>query len=90
MDYEAATRYLISLGNEIRASSLDPAYAARLGLENIGQLLDDLGRPQEAYPTVLIGGTNGKGSVAAMLETIARAAGLRSGLYTSPHLVEIN
>jgi dihydrofolate synthase/folylpolyglutamate synthase len=90
MDYAAATRYLISLGNEVRASSLDQAHAAKLGLENITALLEDLDRPQDAYPSVLIGGTNGKGSTAAMLESVARASGLRSALYTSPHLVEIN
>ena len=89
MDYAAATRYLISLGNEVRASTADTVYAAKLGLENITVLLDDLGRPQDAYPSVLVAGTNGKGSVAAMLDAVLRAAGLRSGLYTSPHLVEI-
>jgi dihydrofolate synthase/folylpolyglutamate synthase len=90
MNYAEATRYLISLGNEVRASSLDSAQAAKLGLENITELLEDLGRPQDTWPSVLVGGTNGKGSTAAMLETVARAAGLRTGLYTSPHLVEIN
>ena len=89
MDYAAATRYLISLGNEVRASSMDTVHAAKLGLENVTELLEDLGRPQDAYPTVLIGGTNGKGSASAMLDAVLRAAGLRSGLYTSPHLVEI-
>lgn len=90
MNYAEATRYLISLGNEIRAASLDSAQCAKLGLENITKLLDDLGRPQNAVPSVLVGGTNGKGSSAAMLEAVLRSAGLRSGLYTSPHLVEIN
>ena len=90
MDYSQATRYLISLGNEVRASTADGVAAAKLGLENITVLLDDLGRPQDSYPSVLIAGTNGKGSVAAMLEAILRAAGLRPGLYTSPHLIEIN
>jgi len=90
MNYAEATQYLISLGNEIRASSLDSAQSAKLGLENITKLLDDLGRPQDAVPTVLVGGTNGKGSSAAMLEAVLRSAGLRAGLYTSPHLVEIN
>ena len=90
MDYPAATRYLISLGNEVRAASLDSAQAAKLGLENITELLADLGWPQDAYPSVLVGGTNGKGSTAAMLEAVVRAARLRSALYTSPHLVEIN
>jgi dihydrofolate synthase/folylpolyglutamate synthase len=90
MNYAEATRYLISLGNEVRATSLDQAQVAKLGLENITALLTDLGRPQEAFPSVLVGGTNGKGSVAAMLEAALRSAGLRTGLYTSPHLVEIN
>ena len=88
MDYAGATRYLISLGNEIRASASDNVH--KLGLENITELLEDLGRPQDACPSVLVAGTNGKGSVGAMLEAMLRAAGLRSGLYTSPHLVEIN
>ena len=90
MNYAEATRYLISLGNEIRASSLDSAQAAKLGLENITELLEDLGRPQDTYPSVLISGTNGKGSVAVMLDAVLREAGLRTGLYTSPHLIEIN
>ncbi|MCH7978814.1 MAG: bifunctional folylpolyglutamate synthase/dihydrofolate synthase [Acidobacteria bacterium] len=88
MDYAGATRYLISLGNEIRASASDTVQ--KLGLGNITELLEDLERPQEAYRSILVAGTNGKGSVAAMLDAVLRAAGLRSGLYTSPHLVEIN
>jgi dihydrofolate synthase/folylpolyglutamate synthase len=89
MDYNQATRYLISLGNEIRASTADGIAAAKPGLTNITALLNELDNPQLRYPCVLIAGTNGKGSVAAMLESILRAAGLRTGLYTSPHLVEI-
>ena len=54
MNYAEATRYLISLGNEVRASSLDSAQAAKLGLENITTLLEDLGRPQDEYPSVLV------------------------------------
>jgi len=90
MDYTQATRYLISLGNEIRAATADGVQAAKFGLENISVLLEELDRPQDAFPSVLIAGTNGKGSVAAMLEAVLRSAGLRTGLYTSPHLVEIN
>jgi dihydrofolate synthase/folylpolyglutamate synthase len=89
MDYNQATRYLISLGNEVRASGADGVAAAKLGLENITALLSDMGNPQLRYPCVLVAGTNGKGSVAAMLESVLRAAGLRTGLYTSPHLIEI-
>ena len=61
----------------------------KFGLENIGALCAALGNPQRAYPTVIIAGTNGKGSVAAMVETGLRAAGVRTGLYTSPHLVRL-
>jgi dihydrofolate synthase / folylpolyglutamate synthase len=89
MNYAEATRYLISLGNEIRAAGAE-GVAAKLGLENITPLLADLNNPQNSYPSVLIAGTNGKGSVSAMIESVLREAGLRTGLYTSPHLVEIS
>ena len=89
MDYSQATRYLISLGNEVRASTAYGVAAAKLGLENISVLLEEMDGPQHRYPIVLVAGTNGKGSVAAMLEAILRQSGLTTGLYTSPHLVEI-
>ncbi|HSE92918.1 MAG TPA: folylpolyglutamate synthase/dihydrofolate synthase family protein [Methylomirabilota bacterium] len=59
----------------------------RPGLERIEGLLAALGHPESRYAIVQVGGTNGKGSVAAMLATILKAAGRRVGLYTSPHLV---
>jgi dihydrofolate synthase/folylpolyglutamate synthase len=62
----------------------------RLGLEGIERLLERGGRPDRAFPSVLIAGTNGKGSTAAHLASIFRAAGLKTGLYTSPHLVRFN
>jgi dihydrofolate synthase/folylpolyglutamate synthase len=65
-------------------------FGIKLGLDNIRALLELLERPDRAYPAVLVGGTNGKGSVAAMLESMVRAHGLRSGLFTSPHLVRPN
>ncbi|ADW20774.1 MULTISPECIES: folylpolyglutamate synthase/dihydrofolate synthase family protein [Thermus] len=58
------------------------------GLERIRVLLARLGNPQEAYPVALVGGTNGKGTVARALAAILEEAGLRVGLYTSPHLVD--
>lgn len=58
------------------------------GLERIQALLVRLGNPQEAYPVALIGGTNGKGTTARALAAILEEAGLRVGLYTSPHLVD--
>ena len=64
-------------------------FGIKLGLENIRILVDALGRPQDAWRSVHIAGTNGKGSVAAMVERGFRAAGLRTGRYTSPHLSTI-
>ena len=61
----------------------------KLGLSQITRLLDELGRPERAYRTVTVAGTNGKGSVTAMIERGLRAAGHRTGRYTSPHLVGI-
>jgi len=65
-------------------------FGVKLGLDNIRALLDLLGHPEAAYPSILVGGTNGKGSVAAMAESIMGAAGLRTGMFTSPHLVRPN
>src|SRR5256712_1403346 len=59
----------------------------RQGLDRIEGLLDALGRPEQRYRLIQVGGTNGKGSVAAMLAAILKSAGHRVGLYTSPHLV---
>jgi len=61
----------------------------RLGFERIQTLSRFLGYPERKYPAVHIAGTNGKGSTAAMLAAIAKASGLRTGLYTSPHLVHV-
>ncbi|HEY0704564.1 MAG TPA: folylpolyglutamate synthase/dihydrofolate synthase family protein [Candidatus Acidoferrales bacterium] len=94
--YDQAIHALFSLGKELaspRQPALSAAQGARVqkfGLENISALAEALGRPHLAVPCVHIAGTNGKGSTAAMLESILRAAGLRTGLYTSPHLESIN
>jgi dihydrofolate synthase/folylpolyglutamate synthase len=61
----------------------------RLGLERIEALLAALGHPEAGLPVVHVGGTNGKGSVAALTAAILQAAGLRTGLYTSPHLLDV-
>jgi dihydrofolate synthase/folylpolyglutamate synthase len=58
------------------------------GLEAIQALSDRLGHPERRYPSLHIGGTNGKGSTAAMTAAMLQAAGYRTGLYTSPHLVD--
>jgi dihydrofolate synthase/folylpolyglutamate synthase len=88
MNYDAAVRYLLSLGRELAAPT--QAAAAKFDLENISVLSERLGRPDRAYPSAHIAGTNGKGSTAAFLESILRHAGFRTGLNTSPHLEKIN
>lgn len=88
MNYDAAVRYLLTLGRELAAPT--QAAAAKFDLENITVLAERLGRPDRVYPSAHIAGTNGKGSTAAFLESILRHAGFRTGLYTSPHLERIN
>ena len=61
----------------------------RFGLKAITELLSRLGNPQNSYKTILIAGTNGKGSTAAMTASILSSAGYKVGLYTSPHLVDV-
>ena len=61
----------------------------KFGLENMSKLAAELGHPHQRFPSVLVAGTNGKGSVTAMVEAGLRAAGFRSARYTSPHLVRL-
>jgi dihydrofolate synthase/folylpolyglutamate synthase len=63
-------------------------FGMKLGLENITRFLETLACPQHKYRTIHLAGTNGKGSCAAMLAAILRRAGYRTGLFTSPHLVD--
>jgi dihydrofolate synthase/folylpolyglutamate synthase len=63
-------------------------FGIKLGLENIRGLLEALGDPRKGLSFLHVAGTNGKGSVCAMLDAILRASGRRTGLYTSPHLVD--
>jgi dihydrofolate synthase/folylpolyglutamate synthase len=65
-------------------------FGIKLGLETIGNILDNLGRPQDNFDALHIAGTNGKGSIAATLTAVLAAAGYTTGLYTSPHLVRFN
>ena len=60
----------------------------KFGLENVTELLHRIGDPHKAFRMVHVGGTNGKGSVSAMMESVLRKAGHRTGLYTSPHLID--
>lgn len=61
----------------------------RFGIDRMEHLVAELGHPERSFPVIHIAGTNGKGSVSAMVESILRAAGCRTGLYTSPHLVKL-
>ena len=88
MNYEDSVGSLLTLGRELAAPQ--QARVQKFGLENISVLAADLGNPHRAIPCAHIAGTNGKGSTAAILESILRDAGLRTGLYTSPHLERIN
>jgi dihydrofolate synthase/folylpolyglutamate synthase len=88
MNYDAAVRYLLSLGRELAAPT--QAAAAKFNLKNMQILAERLDHPERSYPSAHIAGTNGKGSTAAFLESILRQAGFRTGLNTSPHLEKIN
>jgi dihydrofolate synthase / folylpolyglutamate synthase len=88
MNYEESVRAVLALGREMAAPQ--QARAAKFDLANIRTLAEFLGNPQQKIPCAHIAGTNGKGSTAAMLDSILRAAGMRTGLYTSPHLERIN
>ena len=94
MTYDEALERLAALGPELRTGRAagDSATAVRrkFSLEHIRALLGALGEPQQSFASVLIAGTNGKGSTAATLASITNAAGIKTGLYTSPHLVRVN
>ena len=79
MSFADACRYLF------------PRQAGRIkwSLEPTFELLEALGHPERQFPTIHVGGTNGKGSVASTLAEVMRAAGFRTGLYTSPHLLSL-
>src|SRR5215469_1156810 len=85
MSYETAVASMFALGHELAHTPSD-----KFDLAHMRVLLEALSHPERAFPSVLIAGTNGKGSTAATLASILRASGLKTGLYTSPHLVRIN
>ncbi len=92
MQYEEALETLAALGPELRtgAALAGVAPPRKFSLDHIRTLLHALGNPQMRFRSVLIAGTNGKGSTAATLASILAAAGVRTGLYTSPHLMRVN
>ncbi len=77
--FEEVRDFLFSLKNQ----------GSRYGIDRMRLLSAALGHPERAFPCIHVAGTNGKGSTSAMIEAILRAHGLRTGLYTSPHLVHL-
>ena len=91
MTYVEAMEKLAALGPEMQTMRLGATVAPRkFSLDHIRAMLRELGQPQTRFPSVLIAGTNGKGSTAATLAAIANAAGIKTALYTSPHLVRVS
>jgi dihydrofolate synthase/folylpolyglutamate synthase len=85
MSYETAVSRMYALGHELAQT---PAH--KFDLAHMRVMLQAMNRPERRFPSVLIAGTNGKGSTAATLASILQASGLRTGLYTSPHLMRLN
>jgi dihydrofolate synthase/folylpolyglutamate synthase len=85
MSYQQTVEQLYALGHELAST---PSH--KFDLAYVRQILEALGHPERRFPSVLIAGTNGKGSTAATLASILQVAGYRTALYSSPHLVSIN
>jgi dihydrofolate synthase / folylpolyglutamate synthase len=81
MKYSLAEKRLLALGDEV--------LTMKFGLRNMRALLRSLGSPHHQFQSIHVAGTNGKGSVCALLESVLRAAGYRVGLFTSPHLISL-
>ena len=85
MSYQSTVEQLYALGHELAST---PSH--KFDLAYVRTMLEALGHPERRFASVLIAGTNGKGSTAATLSSILRVAGYRTALYSSPHLVRIN
>jgi dihydrofolate synthase / folylpolyglutamate synthase len=85
MSYQSTVEQLYALGHELAATPVH-----KFDLAYVRAMLEALGHPERRFASVLIAGTNGKGSTAATLSSILRVAGYRTALYSSPHLVRIN
>ena len=85
LPYENAVTRMYALGHELAQTP-----SQKFDLAHMRVLLAALGHPEQRVPGVLIAGTNGKGSTASTLASILRASGLKTALYTSPHLIKIN
>ena len=85
MSYQDTVEQLYALGHELAST---PSH--KFDLAYVRAMLEAMGHPERRFPSVLIAGTNGKGSTAATLASILRVAGYKTGLYSSPHLVRLN
>jgi dihydrofolate synthase/folylpolyglutamate synthase len=85
VSYDTAVAHLYQLGHELAGTP-----ARKFDLEHMSVLLEAMAHPERRFASVLVAGTNGKGSTAAMLASVLLAGGYRTGLYTSPHLVRVN
>ena len=85
MSYQRTVEQLYALGHELATT---PSH--KFDLAYVREMLEALDNPERRFASVLIAGTNGKGSTAATLSSILRVAGYKTGLYSSPHLVRIN
>src|SRR4051794_1764701 len=88
MSYQSAIDHLAAMAPELATQTGQTR--RKFSLDEIGTLLSALGNPHRTFPSVLIAGTNGKGSTASTLASVLTASGLRTGLYTSPHLSRPN
>lgn len=88
MSYQSAIDHLAAMAPELATQTGQTR--RKFSIDEVAILLSALGNPQRTFPSVLIAGTNGKGSTAATLASILTASGLRTGLYTSPHLARPN
>src|SRR5436305_7183398 len=86
--YQSAVENLLSLAPELWANK-DEKPRRKFDLEHMRVLTEALGHPERRFPSVIVAGTNGKGSTSATLASILHESGYRTGLYTSPHLVDL-
>ncbi len=80
MNYQECVDYILSV----------PLFATKLGTDNLNQILDIMGHPEQTYPVIHVAGTNGKGSTCSFLASVLETSGKKVGVFTSPHLIKIN
>src|ERR1700749_1549470 len=88
MSYSSALDRLYALGHELQVTPGAPR--RKFELAHMRVLMEALGNPQSSFASILVAGTNGKGSTSSTLASILSRAGYRTGLYTSPHLSSVN